>query len=311
MPIFVFLFAAAAVVSVPMFIWAVHDLRPDLSRRQRDVVRDNLQPDSGRLPSQRQIELDQSPTDRIVQPAFDWMASTARRFTPSQWLAGLEKRRALAGEAASWSTDRLLAMKVLGGGAGAFLFFAVITSQPSVAMFFVGSVMLVVGFMAPDLILGARGRKRQAEIEREFPVVLDRLVTCVNGGLGLDAAIARIVEAGRGPLADELAHVLQDVQLGASREAAFDALLERTDVADIRHFVVAMKQANRYGIPITQTLRIQATEARDRRRSNSEEHAQKMAVKLLFPLIFCILPALFVVLLGPAAVRIAQLNLAG
>ena len=105
--------------------------------------------------------------------------------------------------------------------------------------------------------------------------------------------------------------MLQDVQLGASREAAFEALLERTDVADIRHFVIAMKQANRYGIPITQTLRIQATEARERRRANSEEHAQKMAVKLLFPLIFCILPALFVVLLGPAAIRISQLNLAG
>jgi tight adherence protein C len=311
MPIFVFLFAAAAVASVPLFIWALHDLRPELSRRQRGVVRDNLQSDDGRLPSQRQLEMDQSPSDRIMQPVLAWATKIARQFTPSQWLAGLERRRALAGETASWSMDRLLAMKVLGGITGAFLFFVVFSSDPSLEMFVVGSVLLVVGFMAPDLVLGSRGRKRQAQIEREFPVVLDRLVTCVNGGLGLDAAMARIVEAGSGPLADELAHVLQDVQLGASREAAFDALLERTDVADIRHFVVAMKQANRYGIPITQTLRIQATEARERRRANSEEHAQKMAVKLLFPLIFCILPALFVVLLGPAAIRIAQLNLAG
>jgi tight adherence protein C len=105
--------------------------------------------------------------------------------------------------------------------------------------------------------------------------------------------------------------VLQDVQLGVSRQAALEAMVKRTDVAEIRHFVVALGQANRYGVPIVQTLRVQATDAREQRRSRAEERAQKLSVKLLFPLVFCILPSLFVVLLGPAAIRIAHLGLSG
>ena len=94
-------------------------------------------------------------------------------------------------------------------------------------------------------------------------------------------------------------------------QAALDAFAERTDVADIRHFVVAIGQANRYGVPVADALRVQANEGRDRRMARAEERAQKMSVKILFPLIFCILPALFVVLLGPAAIRIADLPLGG
>ena len=120
--------------------------------------------------------------------------------------------------------------------------------------------------MAPDIVLGARGRERQKQIERSFPDVLDQMTICVEAGLGLDAAIARAARTGKGPLADELARVLQDVQLGVSRQAALEAMVERTDVADIRHFVVALGQANRYGVPIVQTLRVQATEAREQRR---------------------------------------------
>ena len=105
--------------------------------------------------------------------------------------------------------------------------------------------------------------------------------------------------------------MLQDVQAGLSRQAALDALAERTDVRDIRHFVMAVGQANRYGVPIADALRVQATEGRDRRKARAEERAQKMTVKLLFPLIFCIFPALLVVLLGPAAIRIAGLHLTG
>jgi tight adherence protein C len=146
-------------------------------------------------------------------------------------------------------------------------------------------------------------------MERAFPGVLDQLTICVEAGLGLDAALDRAARSGRGPLAEELSRVMQDVKLGVSRQDALESMVKRTDVRDIRHFVVALGQANRYGVPIVQTLRVQAAEARDQRRSHAEERAQKLSVKLLFPLIFCILPALFVVILGPAAVRIAHLHL--
>ena len=105
--------------------------------------------------------------------------------------------------------------------------------------------------------------------------------------------------------------MLQDIQLGVSRQTALESLVARTDVADVRHFVVALGQANRYGVPVADALRTQAIDARDRRRARAEERAQKMSVKLLFPLIFCILPALFVVILGPAAIRIAHIGLGG
>ena len=103
--------------------------------------------------------------------------------------------------------------------------------------------------------------------------------------------------------------MLQDVRTGMSRQAALDAFAERTDVADVRYFVRAVGQANRYGVPIVDALRVQASEGRDRRKARAEERAQKTTVKILFPLMFCILPALFVVILGPAVMRIAQLPL--
>jgi tight adherence protein C len=309
MPIHVYLFAAAAMASLLLFVWALQQMRGTLSGRRLRQVRANLGPATVHPPTFREVVLEQTSTDRIVQPAVNWLAKKARRFTPGQLLTTIEKRRDLAGANATWTIERLLAAKVLLGGLGAFASLALIAGSPSPQMFLLCAVFVVGGFMTPDLLLGARGRKRQAEIERSFPHVVDQLTICVEAGLGLDAALDRAAHSGSGPLAEELARVLQDVRLGASRQAALEALVTRTDVPEIRHFVVALAQADRYGIPVARALRVQATEAREARRGRAEERAQKMAVKLLFPLIFCILPALFVVLLGPAAIRIAHLSL--
>ena len=308
MPIHVYLFAALTLASVPLFVWALQDLHLAVPSRRRRAVRANLGA-GGPLPSQRQVVLQQSSSARIVQPTMAWLAATARRITPSQLLSGLAQRRQLAGADARWTIEQLLAVKLLGGGAGFLLGITVFASNASPATALVAIVFTAFGFYGADLVLGARGRERQAAIERSFPSVLDQLTICVEAGLGLDAAIDRAARTGKGPLAQELAHVLQDVQLGVSRQTALEAMVARTDVSDIRHFVIALGQANRYGIPIAQALRAQATEARENRKARAEERAQKMSVKLLFPLIFCILPALFVVLLGPAAIRIAHLGL--
>jgi len=309
MSIQVILFAALATASVPLFVWALQGARIELPTRRRRVVRANLGVASAPVPNLRQVVLSQATTDRLVQPALDWFAKTARRLTPAHLLNGLERRRQLAGAGMTWTIERLLSAKLLLAGAGGLLGLTFFVSHPSAPMFVVGAVLTVGGFMAPDLVLGARGRERQAEIERSFPGVLDQLTICVEAGLGLDAAIARAAQSGKGPLAEELMRVLQDVQLGVSRQTALEAMVARTDVSDIRHFVVALGQANRYGVPIVQALRVQATDAREQRRSRAEERAQKLSVKLLFPLVFCILPSLFVVLLGPAAIRIAHLGL--
>ncbi len=309
MPIYVYLFAVVAIASVPLFVWSMRGLQLDLPTRRRRTVRANLAVAVAPVPNQRQVVLSQRVTTRIGQPVMTWLSGTMRRLAPTELVSGLEKRRQLAGASAAWTIERLLAAKLVLGGVGALVGIAIFASHPSTSMLFCGIVITVGGLYGPDLVLGARGRERQKELERAFPGVLDQLTICVEAGLGLDAALDRAARSGRGPLAEELSRVMQDIKLGASRQDALEAMVRRTDVKDIRHFVVALGQANRYGVPIVQTLRVQAQEARDQRRSHAEERAQKLSVKLLFPLIFCILPALFVVILGPAAIRIAHLHL--
>ena len=309
MPVQVYLFAVAAIASVPLVLWALRGVQLDLPTRRRRAVRANLGVTTASVPNLRQVVLSQRPSDRIVQPMMTWLSTTARRITPTSLVSGLERRRQVAGASSDWTIERLLAAKLVLGGVGALVGVAVFASNPSTVTFAVAAVFTVAGLYGPDLILGARGRERQKDIEREFAGVLDQLTICVEAGLGLDAALDRAARTGKGPLAEELARVMQDMQLGVSRQEALEAMVARTDVRDIRHFVVALGQANRYGVPIVQTLRVQALEAREQRRNHAEERAQKLSVKLLFPLIFCILPALFVVILGPAAMRIAHLHL--
>jgi tight adherence protein C len=309
MPAYVYLFAAIAIASVPLFVWSMRDLHVALPTRRRKLVRANLGAPSASVPNLRQLVLSQRTSDRVMQPTMDWLAKTSRRLTPASMLSGLEQRRQLAGADSAWTIERLLAAKLVFGGIGALLGLTVFISKPSALTVLAAVLFTAAAFYMPDIFLGARGRQRQSEIERAFPGVLDQLSICVEAGLGLDAALDRSARSGRGPLAEELARVMQDVQLGVSRQVALEAMVKRTDVSDIRHFVVALGQANRYGVPVLQALRAQAMEAREQRRSRAEEHAQKMSVKLLFPLVFCILPALFAVLLGPAAIRIAHLGL--
>jgi tight adherence protein C len=309
MPVYVYLFALVAIASVPLFVWGMRGMQLDLPTRRRRAVRTNLAVAVAPVPNQRQVVLSQRASTRIAQPVMAGLSNTMRRLAPGQLVSGLERKRQLAGASSAWTIERLLAAKLVLGVIGTLLGVTVFASNPSPTMLFVGAVLAVGGLYGPDLVLGARGRERQKEIARAFPGVLDQLTICVEAGLGLDAALDRAARSGRGPLSEEMTRVMQDIKLGASRQDALEAMVRRTDVREIRHFVVALGQANRYGVPIVQTLRVQAQEARDQRRSNAEERAQKLSVKLLFPLIFCILPALFVVILGPAAIRIAHLHL--
>jgi tight adherence protein C len=166
--------------------------------------------------------------------------------------------------------------------------------------------LAALGYFAPDVVLIGRAQARQQIIQRELPDVLDQITVSVEAGLGFDAALAQAGRNGKGPLAEELARTMQDVAIGVPRLKALAGLLERTDVPDLRHFVLAVKQAEQYGVPIAQVLRVQSTDLREKRRQRAEEQAMKIPVKIVFPLVFCILPALFVVILGPAGMRVAD-----
>jgi tight adherence protein C len=303
MSIQVLLFAVMVVAAVPVLVWALHGTVPSRGQRQ---VRHNLGMADGAHKGEslaRRLEV------QMVRPTTDSLANLGRRFTPSGMLQRLDRRRYLAGVASEWSLDRLLATKFVCGVLGLGLALLLVVQDPDPITFVGGALIALFGFFGTDAWLDNRARQRQDDIARAFPDVLDQITICVEAGLGIDAAIAHAARNGTGPLADEMGRVLQDLQVGVPRATALENMLTRTNVADIRHFVVAIGQANRYGAPIADVLRVLGTEARDRRRSTAEERAQKMAVKLLFPLIFCILPALFVVLLGPAAIRIQDLGL--
>ncbi len=161
-----------------------------------------------------------------------------------------------------------------------------------------------VGYLIPDLALHRRARARRLAILNDLPDTLDQLIICVEAGLGLDAAMARTSKSGHGPLSQELVRMLQELRVGVPRPEALENLLARTDVAELRHFVHAVIQAENYGIPVARVLRSQAAEQREKRRHSAEVHAMKMPAKIVFPLVFCILPTLFIVIIGPAALNL-------
>ncbi|GAA4757240.1 hypothetical protein GCM10023328_46420 [Modestobacter marinus] len=160
---------------------------------------------------------------------------------------------------------------------------------------------VVVVHHLPEVALWGRGQERQQVIGRELPDVLDQMMIAVEAGLGFDAAFARAAATGRGVLAEELVRTQHDLTAGRPRRAAYDALAARTRVPDLRRFVGAVNQAETYGVPVADVLRVQADEMRVKRRLRAEEQAMKVPVKVTFPLLVCILPALLIVLLGPAA----------
>ncbi len=305
MPIGIWFAAFAIAAAAPVAWWAFSGMQVE-----GRAARSNLAHAGTPMTNLRQATLTQSATDRVWTPIMNRLVARARRLTPQGVMEHLERRAFLAGLSDSWPVERLLTVKVMlafvMGGAGGLAFIA----NPSLLSALLGVVLFFIGYFAVDYLMDLRAKDRQATIERELPDVLDQITICVEAGLGFEAAMSKIAE-NDGPLPQEIGRTLQDIQIGVTRDRALESLLERTDVKDLRSFVHAFVQAERYGIPIAQVLRVQADEMREKRRIRAEERAMKMPVKIVFPVVLCILPALFVVVAGPAAVRIANTNLGG
>jgi tight adherence protein C len=202
--------------------------------------------------------------------------------------------------------DRLLVAKPSLALGGALLGLLLFSNSPSPQTFALGLAITAFFYFLPDLLIYNKGIKRQQEIEMELPNTLDQMLISVEAGLGFEAAMARAGQNGTGALAQELVRTLQDIQVGRPRQEAYAALAARSSVQDLRSFVRAVVQADKYGIGIAKVLRMQAKQSRIKRRQRAEEKAMKLPVKVLFPLLLCIFPVLFIVILGPAAINIMK-----
>jgi tight adherence protein C len=230
----------------------------------------------------------------------------ALRLSSSGASARLQHQLDLAGNPDRWNSDRILAAKGL-----SLVVFALIGM-----LFGAHHVLLLVifaiiggaaGFFLPDLLLYNSGLKRQALTRRQLPDAMDMLTVCVEAGLGFDAALAQVARNTTGPLAAELSRALQEMQIGKTRTEALRSMADRTTAPELRSFVSALVQAGELGISIASVLREQAKEMRLRRRQRAEEQAQKVPVKILFPLLLCLFPALFVVIMGPGVITVFNL----
>ncbi|HVM39269.1 MAG TPA: type II secretion system F family protein [Acidimicrobiia bacterium] len=298
MPFHVILAAAAVSTAVPVLWWAMASARQPASGAVARNLAGTL-----RVTDLRQAVLQRSARERAVEPAVAALANRARRLTPAGMVDQLERRLVLAG-VGHWGIDRTLAAKLGLGVTGAVVGGLAWVANPTLLSLLMFVLLTGIGWFGIDVVLSHKAAERQEAIERELPDTLDQITISVEAGLGFEAALARVGQTGTGPLAAEIAHTLQDIQLGVPRKEALQRLVGRTEVADLRRFVHAVTQAEAYGVPIAQVLRVQASELREKRRQRAEERALKIPVKIVFPLILCILPALFVVIIGPAALNI-------
>jgi tight adherence protein C len=233
-------------------------------------------------------------------------AGIARRISPAGRIERLDRTVQQAGRTADLTVERVLSMKLGGALVFGVIGFLYLSSRPGVFGVVVLAFGVIGGWVVPEMSLTNRAQARREEVRSSLPDAIDQLAVTVRAGLSVDSALMRVASTLRGPLADELSRVVQDIQLGVSRTGALRSLGERMDIPELNQFVRALVQADTLGVPIATTLTTQAESMRIQRRLRSEEMAMKLPVKILAPTMVCILPALMIVVLGPAVLQLMQ-----
>lgn len=223
---------------------------------------------------------------------------------PGDRTAAIARKIRSAGSPEGWSVERVLAAKfVLAVFLGVLLLVRFLGAPNVLNLLLVGCVTML-GFFFPDVVLESKVSHRREAVRMEVAEVIDQLAVMVRAGLSVDAALVRSAQTNQGVMGEELRRVVQDMRVGVSRVTALTNMADRIDIPELRGFVAALSQADQLGVPVTDTLRVQAEEMRLKQRQAAEEMAMKLPVKILFPTVLCILPVIFIVLLGPAAIRI-------
>lgn len=264
--------------------------------------------------SLEELELQAPFIERTLRPLAASLSGRMNRMASTSFTERTEKRLALAGNPGDLRTADWLGIKAIGAIVGGILFFVLFVLIGLIGLPFpVNLVMVAVGvlfgYTAPEFWLGGRVRKRQKAILMMIPDALDLLTISVRAGLGFDAALGKVVEKLKGPLSDEFRRALAEVRVGKARRDALRDIIPRTEVVPLTNFVGAIIQAEQLGVSVSKVLQVQSEQLRIERRQRAEEAAAKAPIKMLFPLVGCIFPSLFIVILGPAIILII-LNLA-
>jgi tight adherence protein C len=277
---------------------------------ERSTVRASLRQIDGYdvITNIREKQLLDSAKDRLVGPLLGGLIGLGKRYTPHGYVEKTKKKLIVSGRYDPVDHDRFLAIRVITIAAipvalGLFWYGLNLTGKPRLLVAALSVAFLIMG---PDAILNRRVAERQDTIRRALPDILDLLTISVEAGLGFEQALDRTVKAVPGPLSDEFVRMLNEVRAGSTRAAAMRAIDERTDVVEVRSFILAILQADTFGVSIGRILRAQADEMRIKRKQLATEKAQKAPVKMLLPMVFCVFPALFVIVLGPAVINIVH-----
>ena len=299
--------AILAATSVLLIMFAL------VGRRGADPVQARLsQLGTMQAKTLEELELQQPFFDRSIRPLALKVSGIGARFTSNKKARGTEKRLAMAGNPYEMRTVDFLGLKVVVAGALAgllFLLVGLLGRNPAM-----GLMLLVagvgIGFIAPEMWLTRRIKARRKAILLNIPDALDLLTISVRAGLGFDAALGKVVEKMQGPLIDEFQRALAEIRVGKSRRDALRDIVARTQVPALTSFIGAIIQAETLGVSISKVLQIQSEQLRIERRQRAEEMAAKAPIKMLFPLVGCIFPSIFIVILGPAIISI-MINLGG
>ena len=259
----------------------------------------------------QELELQAPFFDRTIKPLAGRLSGSVARITSSSFSERTEKRLAMAGNPGDMKVADWLGIKAIAAGVGfggMFIIFGVLAGEylQGLLLALVGAG---IGYLAPEFWLGRRVRARQKGILLQIPDALDLLTISVRAGLGFDAALGKVVEKLKGPLVDEFRRALAEVRVGKARREALRDIVPRTEVQPLTNFISAIIQAEQLGVSISKVLQVQSEQLRIERRQRAEEQAAQAPIKMLFPLVGCIFPSLFVVILGPALILIMQ-NLA-
>ena len=257
----------------------------------------------------REAELERPFVERVIGPLGDRLVSLGRKMARADTAKKLQYRLDVAGNPPAWGVSRLIGLKVLGLGVFGVVGFIYVAAlgMPVMRIIIITGLLGSLGYLLPNILLNNAGQKRSKLMRNALPDAIDLLTVSVEAGLGFDSAVSRVALNTKGPMSEEFARLLQEMQLGVGRTEAMRAMAERSSIQELKSFCMAMVQADNLGIPIGRVLRIQSAEMRVKRRQRAEEKAQQVPVKIMVPLMLFILPSLFIIVMGPAVISMMEM----